>query len=261
MNAILTYHSIDDSGSVLSTPPALFAAHMQTLADHRVQVVPLERILTPDVSIDRAQPQVAITFDDGFANVYEHAWPALQRHDFPATVFIVTEYVGHSNDWPDQPSGLPRLPLLGWSQVQAMTTGGVRFGAHTLTHPNLTHLSPAQADAEMLVSRQQLEDVVSEPITTFAYPYGACNALVRDLAAKHFSLACTTDLAYVQADSHSLALPRLDMYYLQRPEWLRCLFTAPTRTYIALRRGVRRARASIAGSRWPLMPPIPGSPR
>lgn len=248
MNAILTYHSIDESGSVLSTAPAVFEAHMRSLADQHARVVPVEHLLAPDTEQAPAEQRLAITFDDGFANFYEHAWPTLQQYDFPATVFIVTDYTGRRNDWPGQPAHIQRRRLLSWSQVRQMTGGGVRLGAHTCTHPDLTRLGRAQVEWQMRESRRRLEDVVGEPVVTFAYPYGASSPLVRDLAAEHFALACTTELAYVQADNDPLALPRLDMYYLRHPVWLRHLFASPTRSYVTLRRGLRSARRQIEAS-------------
>ena len=64
--AILTYHSLDDSGSVLSTAPRLFAEQMHILHEQGVRVVPLEKALLGSGSA--TEPCVAITFDDGFKN-------------------------------------------------------------------------------------------------------------------------------------------------------------------------------------------------
>ena len=67
---ILTYHSIDDSGSVISVSPAQFRRHMQILTEKRIRVVPLRDVqATPGA--------VALTFDDGYRNLVEHAAPVL----------------------------------------------------------------------------------------------------------------------------------------------------------------------------------------
>lgn len=244
-NAILTYHSLDESGSVVSMAPSLFAAQMSLLAEQGIQVTPLEELLSPPPGTDLSRPRVAITFDDGFENVYEHAWPILQRYNFPATVFLVTDYCGHSNMWPGQPPHIPRSSLLRWSQVREMQAGGIDFGAHTCTHPNLTRLAARQIIRELSVSKQRLEETLGEPVITFAYPYGAHDPRVRDLAAQYFDVACTTDLGFVHADSHPLALARLDMYYLRHPTWLGRLFSAPMRAYVALRHTLRVSRRHL----------------
>ena len=86
-SAILTYHSLDESGSVISMPPALFRAQMECLAESPSKVVPLAEIC------DRPGA-VAITFDDGFANFAEYAAPVLERLSLPATVFVVSGFCG-----------------------------------------------------------------------------------------------------------------------------------------------------------------------
>src|SRR5215472_13250041 len=108
---ILTYHSLDTSGSVISLDPKLFRDQMEWLRGTGIEVVPLERV--------KERPgAVAITFDDGFRNFYEDAFPVLQDHRFPATVFIVTDFCGRQNNWPSQPASppVPRLPLMNWSE-------------------------------------------------------------------------------------------------------------------------------------------------
>src|SRR6202043_11676 len=94
-SAILTYHSLDDSGSVISVPPALFRRQMDFLAASGIPVVPLNEVM-------KRPGSVAITFDDGFRNFADHAVPVLERHRLPATVFVVSRYCGLTNDWPSQ---------------------------------------------------------------------------------------------------------------------------------------------------------------
>src|SRR5271157_5964061 len=128
-SAILTYHSLDDSGSVISIQPALFRRHMEFLAESGVPVVPLDQVLGRPGS-------VAITFDDGFRNFADWALPVLDRHQLPATIFIVSQYCGQMNDWPSQSgAGVPRLPLLSWGELAALPAL-VSVGAHTATHPD-----------------------------------------------------------------------------------------------------------------------------
>ena len=86
-SAILAYHSIDESGSVISVAPSIFRGQMQSIVDSGIPVVPLPRILDSPGSI-------AITFDDGYRNFMEHALPALSEFSLPATVFIVTGLCG-----------------------------------------------------------------------------------------------------------------------------------------------------------------------
>src|SRR5580693_5435107 len=140
-SAILTYHSLDDSGSVISIPPALFRGQMEFLAESGIPVVPLDQVMQRPGS-------VAITFDDGFRNFADEALPVLERHRFPATVFVVSRYCGGMNNWPSQSAAkVPCLPLLSWAQLRDFPDL-IAVGAHTATHPDLTRLADSECARE-----------------------------------------------------------------------------------------------------------------
>ncbi len=86
---ILTYHSIDDSGSIISTSPDKFRSQMRHLRDKHFNVISLKEVVT---NIRKKSPlprrSIAITFDDGFKNVYNIAYPILKNYGFTATVFL-----------------------------------------------------------------------------------------------------------------------------------------------------------------------------
>ena len=180
--AILTYHSLDDSGSVISVAPHLFYRQMEALAASGVKVAPLAELLATPA------PAVALTFDDGFHNFAVAAAPVLARFGFPATVFLVSGHCGGSNDWASQWPGIPRLPLLDWDAIRELGRAGFDFGAHTVTHPDLTKLADDRAREEVLSSKRQIEDATGRPVRCFAYPYGAAPAAVRRLVADRKSV-------------------------------------------------------------------------
>jgi peptidoglycan/xylan/chitin deacetylase (PgdA/CDA1 family) len=239
---ILTYHSLDDSGSVLSTPPRVFAEQMQILSQQGVKVVPLDMLGPMLGSTFPSKPLVAITFDDGFRNVYEHGFPVLQRFGFAGTVFLVTDYCGKTNDWPCQPHWVERRPILGWTEVREMSMNGIAFGSHTRTHPDLRELPPRQIEEELVVSKGTIEDALGRPVDMFAYPYGTYNETVKHLVQSHFSLSCTTTLGFVKPGSDPLALERVDMYYLRHPMLFKHLFSREMGAYIHLRSCLRSLR-------------------
>jgi hypothetical protein len=117
---------------VISVAPDLFRRQMEALAASRVKVVPLEAIFEHPGA-------VAITFDDGFVNVAEHAAPVLERLALPATVFVVSGYCGKRNNWPTQPAGIPQLPLMDWTALRGLPPL-FSLGAHTVNHPDLSGL-------------------------------------------------------------------------------------------------------------------------
>jgi peptidoglycan/xylan/chitin deacetylase (PgdA/CDA1 family) len=243
---ILTYHSLDDSGSVISVSPRIFADQMRILHELGVRVVPLstiQDILGGAVASERV---VAITFDDGFRSVYEHAFPVLQRYGFPATIFPVTDYCGKTNDWPSQPLHMKRHPLLTWNEIREMNQEGIAIGSHTRTHPDLRMLPDHRVEEELLASKRQIEDRVGCPVSMFAYPYGVYNDAVRDIVQAHFSLSCSTSLGFVSRQSDLFALERLDMYYLRHPVMFRRLFSKEMDIYIRFRQGVRDLRERIS---------------
>lgn len=242
--AILTYHSLDASGSVLSTPPDSFAEQMRLLAVSGARVLRLGDLPSVLGGPAASGPAVAITFDDGFRSVYEHGLPVLARYGFPATVFLVTGHCGQGHAWAGRMRGVAGAPLLGWQEIGAMAKAGISFGSHTETHADLRRLEGRRAEQEMVRSKQAIEDALGCRVETFAYPYGAYDARVKELARAHFTLACSTTFDFVTPASDRLALERLDMYYFQRPEWLLRLFSARTRAYVRMRRMAR------AGRRW-----------
>jgi hypothetical protein len=82
-----------------NVPPEVFERHISFLAEHAtpVRLVDLhERLLEPRVT----RPIFAVSFDDGYANLYQSALPVLMKHRIPATVFVVTSAVGYSGPMP-----------------------------------------------------------------------------------------------------------------------------------------------------------------
>jgi len=247
MKAILTYHSIDDSGSVVSIDPATFRSHIEWLSKSGVPVVSLQEMLKLSDDSDA----VALTFDDGFENFETQAWPLLRGHGLGATVFVVTERVGDVNNWSLGPAtSVPQLPLLSWSALERLSAQGVTIGAHTQTHPNLRSCSDAQLQDELLGAANTLHERLGVQADTFAYPYGAFDARVAAAAARTYGVGCTTELRAVRNDDRPLELPRLDTFYFRRPAMLDRFGTAAFRRYIWLRargRGLRQALHAAAG--------------
>ncbi len=240
--AILTYHSIDDSGSVLSTAPRVFAEQMQILYELGSKVVPFSEVQHVLDGAPSSTPLVAITFDDGYQNVREDALPVLQRYGFTATVFLVTDYCGRTNAWPGLPLSIERRPLLRWSEIREMSEAGIAFGSHTRTHPDLRIIPKRDAEDELVGSKKAIEDAIGSVVNEFAYPYGVYNGFIRCLAAKYFSLAGSTTLGFARSLSDPFTLERIDMYYLQNPALFRHLFSMEARAYIGFRRYLRDLR-------------------
>lgn len=136
------------------------------------------------------QRAVVLTFDDGYDNFYQHAYPILSRHRFAATVFVVTGEVGGASRWDPGYA----TPLMNWDQLRELTLQGIEIGSHTVNHVRLTQLSTAAAKLELETSRRALEQKLGFAATSFAYPYGDHNEDLEKLVAETgYLAACSTN--------------------------------------------------------------------
>ena len=246
MRAILTYHSIDSSGSPISLAEEAFRAHVRFLGSGRVSVVPLGSLPTLPDDTDA----VALTFDDGFLNFTSSALPLLSHLGLPATVFVVSDAVGTTNAWGGRPAaGIPTLPLMSWSDLRSARDAGFDMGAHTRTHPHLTTLSPAQIQDEMAGGAARIAAELGQRPNCFAYPYGAVNERVASLARGLFQLSVTTRLRALGRDDDRALLPRLDASYFRKPGTLEAWGTDTFRRRLWVRAQGRRVREVLARGR------------
>ena len=236
--AILTWHSLDESGSPISISPRKFLAQLDALHKAGTAIVPLGELLHHDNA-------VALTFDDGFLNFYEQALPALLERCLPAALFVVNDFVGKHNNWPTQPLGVPQLPLLDWRQILEAKAAGIEIGAHTATHPYLYRLTHSGQQAEIIQAKLELEERLGQPVESFAYPYGASDARSRILVEEHFSRAVTTRFRYAEESAAPFDLPRLDVRSMGHPVWFSSLFTGVGHALVRAR-GFARAMRRFA---------------
>jgi peptidoglycan/xylan/chitin deacetylase (PgdA/CDA1 family) len=223
---ILTYHSLDTTGSAISVTPELFRKQMDRLAQSGTPVVSLSRV-------QERTGSVALTFDDGYRNFFERALPVLVEYRFPATVFVVTGFCGHRNDWQSSQRQPPRLDLMGWQELREAARLGVSVGAHTVRHPRLPDLSAEEIAQELRDCRSSLEDQLGQPVEEFAYPYGAWNSAARLAVSREFRMACGTEPGFVDSRSDQFVLPRIDVSYRRQPWWFGRLATRTSRVYLA----------------------------
>jgi len=242
---ILTYHSIDSSGSVISTSPENFRKQMEILAKSSLQVLPLPAIAR-QIQEKRNPPKnaVAITFDDGFRNVFDIAFPVLKEYGFPATVFLVTSFCEKNNRWFGQPDQIPTLELLKWDEIAKMSEI-VDFGVHTANHPDLTKVSGTRLQDEIQGAWEDLVQRTGKSQQAFAYPYGKQSAEARKIVEKIFYAACSTEMNFVSLDSDLYFLPRIDMYYFSRNSVFATIGTARFQRYVLIRGMLRRFRQAL----------------
>jgi peptidoglycan/xylan/chitin deacetylase (PgdA/CDA1 family) len=243
MKAILTYHSLDDSGSAISVAPDVFRQHAAWLASGPVRVLSLEDLLSADSGVQA----VALTFDDAFQNFASVAAPVLRQFDLPATLYVVTEHAGADNDWGGRGHpGIPRLPLLDWDTLGQLSEQGVALGNHTRTHPDLTRLSAAAMKDELHSAHEAIMARTGACPGSVAYPFGRENETVSTAASELYSVGVTTELRPLGSVEAFLRLPRLDMYYLRTAGQLETWGTRRFDQRLWLRRQARRLRRTFA---------------
>lgn len=198
---ILTYHSVRPDGPGARSSyvhPADFAAQMAWLVDAGYEVVSLTR-LADQLAAGRPVPDrwVCITFDDGYADNYLHAFPVLKQHNLPATIFLVTGRIDRDS------------LFLTRQQVDEMRPCGIAFGGHTVDHVSLSSLPPEEARQQILGSKQQLEGLLSEAPVHFCYPFGHYNTTVEGFVREAgYRTCCTEQAGTVNSGANPLRLVR-----------------------------------------------------
>ncbi|MFA6092962.1 MAG: polysaccharide deacetylase family protein [Elusimicrobiota bacterium] len=176
---VLMYHKIGDApqGSKLAklwVSGAMFRRQMEYLRRHGYTTLLFSQM--HDILQGRApspEKPALVTFDDGYANNYELAFPILRDLGLKGNIFLVHDTLDHHNAWHD-PGREPWLRMARWEHVREMIDSGVMdFGSHTMGHPNLASLPIEQVRWQLRESKKRLEEKLGRPFHFFAYPYGA----------------------------------------------------------------------------------------
>ncbi len=214
---ILMYHGIQHSLNTSQHPyfetntrPELFAQHLQFLYENNYATVDISEALVATRREQDGQKRVAITFDDGFADFYERAFPVLAQYQMMATMYVVSDWTR------DQRYSRNGKEFLTWTEIREMHQHGIRFGSHTVSHPTLYSLDASKLEIEIRRSKERIEDGLGKPVQSFAYPYAfpeqdrEYTKKVRELLeANGYQNGVTTILGTANCKSDSYLLPRL----------------------------------------------------
>ena len=245
---VLTFHAIESGPSVISFGPLLFGRSMEKLHRNGYATVSLsdaarlvrERKPFPERSF-------VLTFDDGYRSVYDEAFPVLGKYRMTATVFLTagdTENRGPH----DRLTPLGGRQMLSWGEIREMRDAGIDFGAHTITHPDLTAIDAARMEHEIRGSKEIIENNLGAPVLSFAYPYGLYDERCVEIAGRNFECACSDELGLLTEASALYALRRVDAFYLRSEKLFGLMLTKSFPLYVFLR-NIPRTIARKAGVR------------
>ena len=194
---VIGYHRVAERDDSMTVRTSTFAQHISWLAAGRVHV--------PIVEVDDAvrrpgrewpRRAVAVTFDDAWQDVYANALPVLSAAGIPSTLYVPTKLIG-SREYMTR------------AQVQECAAAGMRIGGHSQSHVDLRACNDAELEREVRGCREDLEDLLGEAMTGFAYPYGHHDERVHAaVAAAGFTSAVSTQRAWARPDGDALLIPR-----------------------------------------------------
>jgi peptidoglycan/xylan/chitin deacetylase (PgdA/CDA1 family) len=181
---VLAYHKVERRHElgVTRISPRRFAKQIERLASAGWKTLGLDEVIACAVGERIAAPnELAITFDDGYRGLREHAFPVLEAHGFRATCFVITDYAGRLNRW-DVAYGGRRFAHLAWRDMRAWQGRGIEFASHTATHPRLTRISEIGVYEELDRSRRAISVALDVKTPAVSYPFGAAGEREERLA-------------------------------------------------------------------------------
>lgn len=222
------YHSVadEDESSVrpyyrLATRPSQFLQQMTWLHEQGYRTIDLASAVGLLTTGSTAEKTVVITFDDGYRNFCQHAFPALEQFGFTATMFLPTASIA------DQPQVFKRRECMTWADVREMQQLGISFGSHTITHPQLHGLDRVRIREEIVRSRQTIEEKTGSTVDSFAYPYAfpqndePFKAMVKEILHEGgYRYGVCTQIGRAGAASDPLFLERLPVNSADDPALL-----------------------------------------
>jgi peptidoglycan/xylan/chitin deacetylase (PgdA/CDA1 family) len=246
---ILMYHSIGHETGPTTITPDEFAQQIGQLAASKLPVLRMDEV--PDHLATGQGRAVAITFDDGFQDFAETAWPILRTHGMRPMVYLPTDCMGGHENWAGAIQ--PPRPLMTWDTVRELAQEGVDFGNHSSCHADLSQLDADALARDINSAHARFARELGQPPAHFAPPYGRSNPAVRRVVAERHKTSVGTVLATAARDSDCHDLPRIEMHYYRSTErWARHL-AGKGGLFIAIRRKMRTVR-SILTSSAPRMP-------
>jgi len=197
---ILMYHSVDNKAGTFFVSPENFAKQMEYIKKNGYEVITLDELVGSIRNKEHLKRnKVVITFDDGYKDNFEHAYPVLKKYGFPATIFLITDFIDK------------KPAFLNWSEVKIMSKDKISFGGHTKTHFYLgLMLDEKNALDELAGSKKAIEQQINMPANYFCYPGGGFNESTKALVVQAgYQGACSTNRGFADLNSDVYELKRI----------------------------------------------------
>ena len=224
---VLMYHRVGDANNPWSKKLTVsadnFRAQMQKLAARGFTPCGIDDFVSW-LNGHRQLPgkSFLITFDDGYAGVYEHAFPVLRDMQWTASVFLVSGLIGNQDAWceHENPSG-ESYPLMNPAQILEMSSNGFSFHSHSRSHADLGQLDTTQLENELRGSREDLESLLNKPVPYFAYPFGRYNSNVINVTRQAgYEAAFSVQPGFNRPGTDPFIIRRIDVYGTDTPTQL-----------------------------------------
>ncbi len=200
---ILTYHSISNEIEPDETvAPEEFERQLQYIEENYKVISLEEAIGYLQTDIEKVSGSIVITFDDGYSDNYYNAYPLLKKHNFPATIFLISGLIKNDGG-----------KYLSPSQIHEMKNNSISFGSHTVSHQILTDLTKEGIVREVRGSKDMLESQLGQRINSFTYPVGTRvdfnDEIVEVVKACKYSCACSNMYGMNGKNADIFALKRI----------------------------------------------------
>ena len=208
---ILLYHSVGNTK--WGMPIREFTEQINWLCDN-CNVLSLTDLITQPKNQDELR--VAITFDDGYATLYNHVLPLLSQKKKHATVYLNTGWISdHSSHRRQSDAQLGHYPeefFLVWKEVKELYQAGWEIGSHGVNHHNFTRIKNESVHQELLNSRQDIERRLQADCLHFSYPWGQYTAHLKEsVKIAGYQYAVAARHAEIKQHSDLFALPRINI--------------------------------------------------
>lgn len=199
---VLLYHRIGYTAGPLTIVPERLEADLRLLRDFGYHTLTLEQFQSYvfNRTGDLPDNPLLITFDDGYLDNYQYAYPLLKKYGMTGTFFIITGLLWEQD-------------RLRPEHIVEMAQAGMSFGSHTVSHRQLGQLSGADVQDELNSSRSTMESVLAKPVQLLAYPQGSYNAqTIQAAREKGYIGAFTTAYGTCSRSADFFELKRIPVF-------------------------------------------------